>query len=156
MADDAAEHAISALIGQYFYGIDSGDRTLVFACFSEDARYEFVLEQVVLEGHADFVRIFGGETKQVSTHVVANQSITVRGREADADTFAVAYLVNGIAGQDRMLVRGLRYVDALRLSEEGWRITSRRHHSLWQFEADGVSPDMRARHPRFQNDGAKQ
>jgi hypothetical protein len=104
---------------------------------------------------AELRQLFGGGGQPSSaaaggytSHAVASQQITLDGGLAHADTFVVAHLVEGaVAGPGAILVRGLRYTDDLVRTEEGWRIAHRRHHSLWQYEAKAVSPDLSKRSP---------
>jgi ketosteroid isomerase-like protein len=143
----AAEGEIRRVIERYFYGIDSGKAAVVLSAFSDDARYEFAVEEIVLKGRVELSGFFGrnrrpGEQAQRSCHTAASGMIEVRGDIAFADTFATAHLVDGIAGEGRALIRGIRYLDQLRRETSGWLICSRRHHSLWQYEAPCSSPDL--------------
>ena len=144
--------AVRDLIGRYFYGIDRKNRDLILSCFSEDAVYEFVLEERVLRGIGELSKVFGGSASSglaQSSHGINSQSLLLDGDRGEADTFAVAHLVEGLAGPGRILVRGLRYRDDLARGPQGWRIVHRRHHSLWQYEAASMSPDLRDRAPGF-------
>jgi hypothetical protein len=58
---------------------------------------------------------------------------------------AVAHLIEGVAGPGHVMVRGLRYEDRLVRQADGWRIAHRIHRSLWQYDAEAVSPDLRQR-----------
>jgi hypothetical protein len=136
--------AVRDLTERYFCGVDRKDRDLILSCFSEDAIYEFVVEQRLLQGAAEMSKVFGGSGgARVSSHALCNQSIMLDGDHSQADTFAVAHLVEGMAGPGRILVRGLRYLDDVVRGPRGWRIVHRRHHSLWQYEAASTSPDLR-------------
>jgi ketosteroid isomerase-like protein len=147
----AQRQAIRELIGRYYFGIDRKDRELICSCFSDDAVYEFVLEERTVRGREELLKTFGGSGgAKLSSHAISSQEIVVDGLEATADTMVVAHLVEGMAGPGRIFIRGLRYLDRLVLQPAGWRIVHRRHNSLWQYEADAVSPDLRGRIPGFQ------
>lgn len=144
--------AIRELIGRYFYGVDSRNHKLVLSCFTDDAVYEFVLERQAFRGRSELARLFPGadgthDKPQMTSHVLSCHSIIVNRDCATADIFAVAHLVNGAAGDNRILIRGLRYMDDVRRTGSGWRIARRRHQSLWQFAAEQMSPDMSGKIP---------
>ena len=140
--------AIRDVVERYFVGIDRRDRPLVLSCFTDDAIYEFALEGRVARGRAELEQIFGRADPERSGHTshgICNTAISVSGAEATADTMALAHLVEGLAGPGRVMIRGLRYRDKLIRQADGWRIVHRIHHSLWQYDAEAVSPDMRQR-----------
>ena len=68
----------------------------------------------------------------MSSHHPTSQQLAVDGDQATADTFAVAYLATA---DERIVVRGLQYLDELERGADGWRITSRQHIPQWQYEA---------------------
>jgi hypothetical protein len=60
----------------------------------------------------------------------------VRGDEADATSNAVVYGVRGEPPQ--MRVRGVRYLDLLVRTTDGWRIRRRTHRPQWEAAAADV------------------
>jgi hypothetical protein len=56
----------------------------------------------------------------------------------EADTFAVAYLVDRPDPDGMVIVRGIRYRDRLERRGDRWKIVSRLHSSQWQYEVAGA------------------
>jgi ketosteroid isomerase-like protein len=73
-----------------------------------------------------------------SFHAPSSQVVRVTGDTATADTMVLGFLV----GEKEVLVRGLRYLDDLERTPEGWRITRRQHFTLWQYDAKRVEPHI--------------
>ena len=74
----------------------------------------------------------------VTTHTFANQRIELSGDRALANTSLVGQSAVRATGQ--ILVRGIRYLDQLVRTQEGWRIHEREHIVLWQYEVTGQAP----------------
>lgn len=131
---------ILEVIERYFSAIDRRDPDRLQSCFAENAVMEFAVEGIALTGRGAIMSRLGGFSGGgLATHLRGNSWIEISGDEAHADTSAAAYLVEGLAGPGRMLVRGLRYVDRLVREDGAWRIVHRKHHSLWQFAAEPMS-----------------
>lgn len=74
-----------------------------------------------------------------TSHAPSNQVVTVTGDAATADTLVTCHLVGA---DGRVQVRGLRYLNDLVRTADGWRISHRQHFVLWQYEARRVEPTM--------------
>lgn len=133
--------AIQDVIARYFRGIDSGSKELVRSCFTEDAqvlydgrRPESGIE-AVMDSLRTFQRIAKGEM-QITMHFMGNFNLLrLEEQVAEAETYAIAFMVppRQISGQ--MAVRGLRYLDELRSTQGTWRIARRQHTLDWSYEA---------------------
>lgn len=123
---------------RYWAGVDQRDAHLFGSAFAPDA-------QIALSG-APFVDIGdilrrgldGGFAH--TSHSLASQSITLGGDGTGSVTsFAVAHLVDH---EGSILVRGLRYDDAVVQVGEEWRIARREHRVLWQYDVHSVVPHV--------------
>jgi hypothetical protein len=135
--------AARGVLERYFSCIDRRDWTGLAECFAEDARAAYNPGGVatILEGRAAIVERLRLVTRFAATnHLLSNAHVVVTGDHASADTNAIAHLVMGDTGRQRVLVRGLRYLDQLRQVDGLWQIHQRTHEQLWQFEADAVPP----------------
>lgn len=133
--------AIRAVLQAYFSGMDRRDWTTYGACFTEDARVEFVHEQaeVVVGRDAIVGRAEERRDRPLSNHLMSHAHIVLAGDRATAVTHAIAHLVVPKEGGARVVVRGLVYEDEL-IADTGrvWRISRRAHRPLWQFEAPSM------------------
>ncbi len=136
---------IRATLDRYWFGEDRGVPEIVQSAFVPDSFYgarrgpEVILER----GH-------GLELYDTMQHCFASSTIQVDGDTATADTMAVSFCVGRTdEGEQRCMVRGLRYIDKLvRTEQNGWLITDRRgfdepdhgHDTLWQFEGVTNTP----------------
>jgi SnoaL-like domain len=131
------------------------DRDTVAMAFTGDAEYGGP------RGRDDILQLMEGlKAHDSMQHCFASSRIEVDGDSARADTMAVGFNVGpDDVGQQVCLVRGLRYIDDLVRTEDGWRTRRRRghdhpdagHDTLWQFE--GVTtpvwyPKCRSSPPR--------
>lgn len=136
---------------QYFHGVDTRDPELILDCFTPDCRYEFVTDAVSLAGAevaATFRGVFAKDPPagaKATTHVFANQQVTLQGDTAQASTMAIAFLLEDPSAPGEVQMRGLRYDDSLVRVEDGWRITHRRHSVLWQSAGPALPLSLNAR-----------
>ena len=138
-----ADLAVRCVLERYFSCIDRRDWTGLGECFAEDAQalYNTGGTATTLVGRAAIVERLRLVTRFAATnHLLSNAHVVVTGSDAKADTNAIAHLLMSGAGGQRVLVRGLRYVDALLQVDGCWRIHRRTHMQLWQYEADAVPP----------------
>jgi hypothetical protein len=144
-ADDASLLEIAhilVVLERYFHALDARDAGSLASCFSETAQVayhgsgaEFALRGNTAIAH-QLIRTVGRFTATI--HGLSNTIIVVTGESATADSFAVAHvIVNGQAH-----VRGLRYRDALTKTATGWRIETRSHEPLWQYDVQTVPPHV--------------
>ena len=131
MSDDAAllrwvadRTAIRDLVTRYAVAVDRKDWTAVRTCFTEDATCDYAWFQgdlptvlgLIERGLAQF---------ESTTHLVGNHLADVAGDTASAETYALCHhrLRTPAGVADR--VAGLRYLDGLVRTPEGWRIRRR-------------------------------
>ena len=122
----------------YWAGVDRRDAQTYLRAFTADATLSLFdgamtvpVAQLVQDGGLDK----GGF--EHTSHTPASQAITIDGDTATADTLVTAVLV---LAYGPVAVRGLRYRDDLMRTEDGWRISLRRHSVLWQYDAERVAP----------------
>ena len=127
---------VRSVVEGYMTAVDRCDYPAIAACFTDDAALEYDVEPYQFTGGhqvAEWMRSF--DHLPVHTHTVSNCAIEVDGDRASADTFGFAVLIVGDSGPGSILVVGLRYVDALIRTGQGWRITKRKHTLTWQYKA---------------------
>jgi len=146
---DKAE--IRETIDRYWFGEDRCDPDIVASAVAEDANYG------AMHGHNEIRRAMTALDAYDSMQHCFASSVEVDGDTATADTMAVGFNVGkDDTGEQRCLVRGLRYIDELARTEDGWVITRRRghedpghgHETFWQFEGTTTAvwhPKPRAR-----------
>jgi hypothetical protein len=125
--------AIRETIERYFVGLDRRDGEWIAAAFTEDAEGEINAfgSKSVFKGRAAFGNFAKGMAQFASSnHALSNVRIVVNGDRASSDTFAIAHLL----ANDKIMVRGLQYVDDLVRESDGWRIARRTHRTLWQYD----------------------
>lgn len=140
MIDALDRLLLHELTYRYARGADERRADDVAACFTDDARLEFVSTGTIVEGSnsiRDFFRAsFDGPLRDVtSSHLMTNTIITAVEDEAERVrlvTTAVAYL----AGTE-VVMRGITYTDECVRTPKGWRIAVREHRLAWQGSASG-------------------
>jgi SnoaL-like domain len=124
----------------YFMAIDRRDFAVLHRVFTPDV--EAVFEGVRVAGGIDrLIAFVTGASDvslpvdvvdlQLSMHFMGNHVATIDGDSARTETYALAHLVDRPGGEPRMRTRGLRYVDELVRTPEGWRIAKREHLCDW-------------------------
>jgi ketosteroid isomerase-like protein len=150
-SSDRAE--IRFTLERYFSGIDARDAERIASCFTPDAWMSYSLD---LEGKSRIDCSYvewekqrsagsGGSGMAATNHDLTSCHIEIEGDTARSDTFAMVHLVEHPVTNGRVLIRGLRYLDELRLTETGWRITERVHQTVFQYEARTVAPAVPGR-----------
>lgn len=133
---------VRSVLERYFHAVDSYDTAMLESCFTEDAQFAFNAnsdDKRVLIGNRGIAEFFRERRRnfKAQCHFLNHAAITVRGTTASADVFAMSNIVF----EDRIAVRGLRYLDELVLGpDEVWRIARRVHTPLWQYNGTPVAP----------------
>jgi ketosteroid isomerase-like protein len=119
--------AVRALLHGYAVAVDRKDLDAVTRCFTPDCAYEGSLGHGTI---ADALRALEGAFARYARtmHVVGTQAIELDGDVASAETYCVAHHVRH---DGRHLVVGVRYVDVLVRTADGWRIRSRLARTEW-------------------------
>jgi len=129
--------AIHDLLVRYFQGLDRCSHDQVRSCFTDDIRAHYDarapingIEQL-MSTFRTFKRIAKGEMK-VSTHFMGNLNFgRLEDDAAETETNAIAFLVEPGKPADLVSMRSLRYIDRMRRTKEGWRISERIHTLDW-------------------------
>lgn len=151
LADDRA--GITEVICRYGSALDARDSAGVVACFTDDVRLEYFNATVVangLEQARAFFKFDGGgglpglDAIVSTTHLWSVGSIELRGDDASVSTSCIAYLLGTVDGEGVLVTRGLRYLDEVRRSGDGWLISHRRHIPEWEARCPAVIPSSAA------------
>jgi 3-phenylpropionate/cinnamic acid dioxygenase small subunit len=142
LSDRAAIHDV---VMRYFFAVDDRDWAAVRACFTADARLDYVVfsggaDEVVdtiARGLAHFTRIM---------HHGGNVLIELAGDEARCETYAVCHHRFGEGNGARDRVSAIRYRDRLRRQGGGWRIAERAVTFVWE-RLEPVTPAPPPRNP---------
>src|SRR5262245_41384058 len=129
--------AIQDLLVRYFQGLDRGSPEQVRSCFTDDVRAHYDKRtptrgiEELMESLQNFNKLKEGSMR-ITTHFMGNLNITsIQGDVAEAETNALAFLVEPGDGTDRVAMRSLRYLDRMRREKNGWRISDRIHTLDW-------------------------
>jgi hypothetical protein len=129
--------AIHDVLARYYQGLDQGKPEQVRSCFTEDVRASYEGRPAVrgLDAMMDSLTVFrnqqSGEWK-VTTHFMGNVNFNMlEGDVAETETNAIAFLVLPGAPKEQVAMRSLRYLDRLRRTKDGWRISERLHTLDW-------------------------
>ena len=123
----ADREAIRALLARYAIGVDRKDLAMVAGCFTEDCAYEGALGRGTI---ADALRALAGAFGRYARtmHVMGTQLVELAGDVANAETYCVAHHV---LPDGALRTVGVRYLDALVRTEDGWRIRARAVRTEW-------------------------
>lgn len=144
--------AIQDVLARYFQGIDAADKDQVRTCFTDDIRAAYDgrgsaenIEELMNTFHA-FKNKASGAWKATS-HFMGNLSfMLLRDDVAETETYAIAFLSTTHPSGDRIVMRSLRYLDRLRKTKDGWRISERIHTLDWSCEVPATfAAEMSAR-----------
>lgn len=124
--------AIRQLVDDYARAVDQPDGERAAALFVPDGVlriFERGTPEPVRErvGRSDIATAMNGLTRYDTTmHVVANHYADIDGDTATGETYCLAHHVRDVEGQGPMdYVMAIRYLDAYRRSDEGWRLATR-------------------------------
>ena len=139
--------AIADTVTRYFTAIDHRKFDMFADVFTDDvdAVYEGVRVAGGLGRITDFCmgrseHHFPLEIVDIerSMHFMGNHSVVVAGDTAQAETYALAHLIDRPPEGRRMRTRGLRYVDELARQADGRWLISKREHILDWMRLDEV------------------
>jgi hypothetical protein len=132
--------AIHDLLTRYFQGLDRGSPEQVRSCFTADVQCHYDKRtptrgiDELMASLQNFNKL-RDETMKITTHFMGNLNIVrLEGDVAEAETNALALLVEPGNDGDMVSVRSLRYLDRLRREKSGWRISERIHTLDWSCE----------------------
>jgi hypothetical protein len=155
---DKAE--IRETLNRYWFGVDRREPAVVASAFAPDGHYGN-LDRDELE----HLMAWALPEYECLQHCFASSEIQVDGDTATADTMAIGFgLGDNADGERTVFARGLRYVDKLVRTDDGWKITERAghddrnvgHDTFWQFEGlateiwhPGASQSASLPNPKF-------
>ncbi len=124
-------NAIRELIARYAHSVDRRDLDGVAACFTADAAYRGSLGQGSIDVALAALR--ERMAQYTSTmHFIGNQLVDLSGDRATSETYAIAYHQMQREDGRRNMAVGVRYLDDLLRTEDGWRICRREVKLEWQ------------------------
>jgi hypothetical protein len=126
------EADVSQVILRYADGVDRRQFDQVWDCFAPDA---YVSGSSFSGPLAEYLpRLLEGVQSYGATqHFMGNQLRTVDGDRAHTETYAVARHFRDQAGEEEVLVLGVRYVDDLIRRPDGrWVISGRKATAMWR------------------------
>jgi ketosteroid isomerase-like protein len=140
--DDVSDRlAVSDLLDDYAYGVDTKDWALVASVFTEDA----VLDYSAFGGpNGPAADVVAWIRDSVGNFPLTHHHITNRRIRVDGDTAtcsAELFAPMGMSTRDealRLLLTGGRYVDSFVRTPDGWRINTRVCENGWM----GTGPDI--------------
>lgn len=134
LLDRAAIHDVHT---RYFQGIDAANQDQVRSCFTDDVRaaYDGRADvdgiQALMDSFYAFKNKASGEWIATS-HFMGNLNFnSLEGDAAVTETYAIAFLVLAGKPTDQVAMRSLRYLDRLRRTKDGWKISDRVHTLDW-------------------------
>ncbi|MGH7894780.1 MAG: nuclear transport factor 2 family protein [Candidatus Binatia bacterium] len=128
--------AVRDVVQTYALGVDRRDLGLVARCFTPDCEYRGSL------GHGTIATALASLRAALpryerTMHFMGTQRVAVDGDGAHAETCCVAYHVRP---DGRHFTVGVRYLDDLARTPDGWRIRRRVVQTDWTREDGPTSP----------------
>jgi ketosteroid isomerase-like protein len=128
--------AIQDVLAKYFQGIDRCDPEHVRSCFTDDVVASYDGREIVrgiepfMASMKTFKRHAAGAVN-ITTHFMGNLNFcSLEGDLAETEMNAIAFLAMK-EEQNPLLMRSLRYLDQLRRTPDGWKISERVHTLDW-------------------------
>ena len=133
--------AIRDVLVRYAHGVDRRDLDAVAACFTPDAAYKGSLGEGSIDVALTALRERMGQYAS-TMHFLGNQLIELAGDSATSETYAIAYHQLQLEDGRKNMAVGVRYLDSLRRTDQGWRICRREVQLEWQRHDELVVPDL--------------
>lgn len=135
--------AIREVISRYFYCLDSRDFELLKTCFTSDSKCEYDEGRRIFIGKEAIIEALRNITQfKYSHHIIGSMMIDIKDKYAKTDTYCIAFLNRENSNNNRVIIRGLRYMDELIKTGDGWKINHRIHIPLWQCEMNSSLPEF--------------
>jgi hypothetical protein len=150
-------NAILELIATYARGVARRDRERVLRCFASDGVFDVgpvrlsgrdEIREFLQDLRPDTPHLAGFDEATGSTPTNSNVVIECDGDKARSTSTAIVVHAGRRAGEPIVMVRGTEYEDELARIDGDWLFTSRRHRTVWEFEARGAEPTAPPRWPR--------
>lgn len=135
---------LRSVLDTYFNAADAKNFGQISTVFTDDVAVTYhvgTAQELRIEGRAAVVAQLDDVVSKftASTHVLANFHAEITEEGPRSVTHAIATVVLG----ERILARGLRYIDRFVEEDGGWRIAIRQHIPMWQYEVGGTSPVLK-------------
>lgn len=127
---DRAE--IHELLMRYPRGVDQLKAETMRTIFTEDAVLAGSLGFETCGIDAIVGAIVRSDRYDTTFHFTGNVRIDIQGDNATTEVYCTAYHFWDVAGERQEYVMGIRYVDALIRTDDGWRIKSRYLNVDWE------------------------
>ncbi len=125
--------AIRDVMALYARGLDRRDFDAVASCFAEDAYADYGGPTAPAEGRDAILKIVRVVERFILTmHFMGDQTVTLRGDEADVETYAIDQLRYEKDGVQYDMTGGLRYEDKMVREDGRWVIKHRVMHTDWR------------------------
>jgi hypothetical protein len=131
---------IQDLLMRYGRAVDRKDIDAVAACFAPDAKYDGTLGNGTIASLLEALREIMPRYEK-TMHLLGTQVIELTGDTARCETYGIVYHRLRAPEEPRDLVVGVRYVDELACSNQGWLITKRTARVDWQ-RRDRATPPL--------------
>lgn len=123
--------AIRALLARYAHSVDRRDLLGVASCFTADAAYKGSLGEGGINVALGALEARMQQYRS-TMHFLGTQSIELAGDSATSETYAIAYHQRESDEGPRNVAVGVRYMDILTRTPDGWRICRREVSMEWQ------------------------
>lgn len=142
--DTVTSAALRRVLDTYYNAADAKDFALIATVFANDAVVTYHVgtpQELRIDGKAAVVAQLDEVVSKLtaSTHVLSNFHAEMTEKGPRSVTHAIATVVLG----ERILARGLRYIDEFVEEDGEWRISVRQHVPMWQYEVAGTSPVLK-------------
>ena len=134
--DSDDDFEIRRLITRYAMALDRRDTTALSDCFTPDAEF-VVSQQARLDvpdadcdlrygpGWSNLEELFTRTAAMftIGTHFLGQTDVLIDDDAAAAESYGISFAVP--LGTTELIMRGVRYIDDLRRTDDGWRIRTR-------------------------------
>jgi 3-phenylpropionate/cinnamic acid dioxygenase small subunit len=121
---------IEDLAKRYAHAIDGRDWDAVDACFAVDAFVQGTQSSGPYPAYIAGLRV-GVESYRTTMHFFGNQRVDIDGDSAHLVTYGIAYHLGSADGTADFVI-GVRYIDDVVRSGEGWIIAKRTVQGIWR------------------------
>ena len=129
----ADRQEIRDLMARYARGLDRRDFEAVASCFAEDAFADYGGPAGSAQGREAILKVVRVVKRFILTmHFMGDQTVVLRGDEADVETYATDQLRYEKDGTVYDMTGGLRYADTMVRQDGRWVIKHRVMHTDWR------------------------
>jgi uncharacterized protein (TIGR02246 family) len=128
---DSDEAAIRAVLHRAAIALDALDWDMLASCYGEHATAVF--QGTELTGREQIIHYVRQRmpTFVKTMHAISTTTIDLQEETARTECYAIAYMVEATTDGNRLLMRGVRYLDDFARVGRGWCIAHRVHRPEW-------------------------